>query len=421
MTVATHTISDIIKNLPPNPRIVTAMAAAEPGLFFQHLSESHEGFEGAQIFCANPSRDYPCFQGEKPYDLVVMFLTSVVTHFQGHGPIAYAPQHLSQWARNLKSGGEIDVFWGVCTPPDKRGFVSMGPGACYETEIRRAAKKVVLEINPNLPVTFGDTQVPVEQVDFFLDGPRELPTIQRPKPQDEDIQIASYIESLIPEGATLQLGIGKIPNAVGRALEHRRGLGIHTEMINDTMMDLFLKGAVDGRNKTIWPGKIVGSFAYGSSDLYDFIDKNPLVELQPASVVNDPYRIGRNHRMVSINTAVEVDITGQVCSESIGHLELSGVGGAAETHLGAQRSEGGRGIIAIRSLTKKGDSKINLTLLPGAKVSISRNDTDTVVTEHGIAELRGRSVKERVEALINIAHPNHRYRLRKEAVEARYL
>jgi acyl-CoA hydrolase len=277
-------------------------------------------------------------------------------------------------------------------------------------------------MNPNIPVTSGATHVPLSWVTHLVASDATLPSLERATPDAVDRRIAAHIAGLVPDGSTIQLGIGGIPNAVGEALRSRRDLGIHTEMINDSMMDLYLAGAVTGRRKTIWPGKIVGSFVYGTRALYDFVHSNPAVELQPASVVNDPVRIGRNYRMVSINTAVEVDITGQVCSESIGHSELSGVGGATDTHVGAQRSEGGRGIVALRASTKDGKgSKIVFELKPGAKVSISRNDVDTVVTEHGIAELAGKTVAERVRALIAVAAPDFREKLLADAREVGYV
>ncbi|MDF1666371.1 MAG: acetyl-CoA hydrolase/transferase C-terminal domain-containing protein [Planctomycetota bacterium] len=416
------TIEEAFLELKGQKTIVTAMAAAEPQAFFSQLHRLlPENDCEKVVYCANPTEDYPCFTDlSLPLRFVVMFLTSRIRKNQGIN-IHYCPQHLSSWAGHLIKRHPIDVFWGVCTTPDERGFVSLGPGACYESELRRHASKVILEVNPELPMTFGDTHVHVSKVDAFIEHPRELPTCPRAKPSDVDRKIASYVAELVPNGATIQLGIGSIPNAIGEALSNHKNLGVHTEMINDTMMDLYLGGQVDGSKKSLWPGKIVGAFAYGTKELYQFIDQNPIVELQPASVVNDPYRIGRNFRMHSINTAVEVDITGQVCSESIGHMELSGVGGASETHVGAQRSEGGRGIIAMQSRTRRGDSKIVVSLKEGAKVSISRNDVDTIVTEYGVAELAGRSVLERVQALIKIAHPEHREALESEAKRLAYL
>jgi acyl-CoA hydrolase len=342
---------------------------------------------------------------------------------QGRDYVHYVPQHLSRWVENLRhTSPSIDVFWGTCTPPDARGFVSLGLNACYETEMLRHAKKIILEINPNMPVTFGATIAHVNEITHFIQADYELPAFEPAVPSEIDMVIGRHIAELIADGSTIQLGIGGIPNAVGKALVSKRDLGIHTEMINDAMMDLYLAGVVTGRQKTLWPGKMVGAFAYGSNKLYAFINKNPAIELQPASVVNDSYRISRNHQMISINTAVEVDITGQVCSESVGHRELSGVGGAFETHVGAQRSNGGRGIIAIPSTTKNGlQSKIVFELLPGAKVSISRNDVDTVITEFGVAQLMGRSVAERVRALAGIAHPKFRDELLVAARRERYI
>lgn len=350
-----------------------------------------------------------------------MFLTTAVRHLQGKGKIHYIPQHLSKWTRNLFKKSQPDIFWGSCSVPDERGFVSLGPGACYEPEVLSKAKVVILEMNPNIPVTFGSTHVPVEWVDYFVESSKNLPTISPKAPSDLDHKIAAVAAKYISDGSTLQLGIGGIPNAVAQSLDSKKDLGIHTEMINDAMMHLYKKGIVTGKQKSIWPGKIVGAFAFGTNELYEFLDSNPIVELQPASVVNDPYRIGRNNKMVSINTAVEIDITGQVCSESIGHLELSGVGGATDTHIGAQLSEGGRGIIAMHARTNAGASKIVFELKAGAKVSISRNDIDTVITEYGAAELSGANVGERAHSLIGIAHPDDRMQLHALAEKAGYL
>jgi acyl-CoA hydrolase len=286
----------------------------------------------------------------------------------------------------------------------------------------RAARKVVLEVNANMPATNGATEVGIDEVDLFIDSNQALPVIEPAAFGDVDKKIADYIVDLVPDGATLQLGIGSIPNAVGKRLVEKKDLGIHTEMINDAIMELHNCGVITGRRKTIWPRKIVGAFAYGSNHLYEFIRENPLVEIHPASVVNDPYRIGRNYKMVSINSAVEIDITGQICSESLGHRELSGVGGAADTHIGAQRSDGGRGIIAMPSTTKDSlSSKIVSTLQAGAKVSISRNDADTVVTEYGVAHLKGKTVSERIRSLVSIAHPAFREELLHEAKKLSYL
>jgi acyl-CoA hydrolase len=406
--------------------IVTAMAAAEPRVFWSQAHHRIKDLSGVRLFCANPSQAWPLIADtgmSSNLEIIVMFLTGVMRKLQGRGFVHYMPQHLSHWSRNLRALKDgIDVFWGTCSPPDARGFVSLGTSNCYESEILRAAKNVILEVNPHMPQTYGATEVAISEVDCFIESGASLPVIKADVSDAVDEKIAEYIVDLIDDGSTLQLGIGGIPNAVGRKLRGKRDLGIHTEMINDAIMELYLQGIVTGRHKTIWPRKIVGAFAYGSEALYEFINQNPVVELHPASVVNDPYRIGRNHKMVSINTAVEIDLTGQVCSESVGHLELSGVGGASETHIGAQRSEGGRGIIALASTAKNGQvSKIVTTLKPGAKVSISRNDIDTVVTEYGVARLKGKTVPERIKEMARVAHPDFREKLLAEARDLQYI
>ncbi len=408
------------------PRMVTSMAAAEPQLLFSKLHEVVERrSERLRVYCANPSRRYECFTESchnGKIECVLMFLTESVRAVQGP-TVQYFPHHLSQWLSAINSGGEpIDTFWGSCSLPDERGFVSLGPSNCYESEVIRQAKFKVLEVNPNIPMTYGSTIVPISDIDYFVESEARLPVLQRPSSDATDFVIADYVADLVRDGSTIQLGIGSIPNAIGKALESKKNLGVHTEMMNDTMMDLYRKGVITGQAKTRWPRKMVAAFAYGTEELYRFIDRNPLVEFHPASVVNDSYRIGMNHQMVSINSAVEIDLTGQVCSESVGHRELSGVGGASDTHVGAQRSIGGKGIIAMKSTAShESYSKIAFELKPGAKVSVSRNDIDTVVTEFGVARLKGKTVSERVLAMIGIAHPKFREELSHQARAARYI
>lgn len=420
----TRDIDQLFSLLPEKATIVTAMAAAEPAEFFNHIHSKVQNKSKWRVFCANPSRPFPCFSNAElagQIEFIPMFLTSAVRKLQGNNLIHYIPQHLSQWSDNLIKSEHVNVFWGTCSPPDERGFVSLGLSNCYESEIIRNADITILETNPNVPVTFGGTCIHISEIDYFLKADYQIPTIEPARADECDTKIAEIVCDLISDGSTLQLGIGGIPNAVAELLESKKDLGIHTEMINDAMMNLYKKGVVTGTQKTLWPRKIVGAFALGSKDLYTFLNNNPGVVFEPAKVVNDPYRIGQNYKMISLNTAVEIDITGQVCSESLGHVELSGVGGAADTHIGAQRSPEGRGIIAMRSMTPKGDSKINFELLPGAKVSISRNDVDTIVTEYGVAVLKGHSVAARARQLIGIAHPSQREKLEFNAKKFKYI
>jgi acyl-CoA hydrolase len=434
-TIKYSSVTEAFALLEPGSVVVTAMAAAEPYHFWSGAAEFipkrqeislNKPTKRTKIFCANPSKPWPLIADDRMcefVDVIVMFMTGAMRHLQGRGFVHYMPQHLSQWSRNLLSRPEgVDVFWGTCSLPDSRGYVSLGTSNCYESEVMRAARKVILEVNPHMPATNGATEVGIDEVDLFIESSQPLPIIEPSSFGDVDKKIANFIVDFVEDGSTLQFGIGSIPNAVGKLLAAKKDLGIHTEMINDAILELYEQGVITGRRKSIWPRKIVGAFAYGSKKLYEFIRENPLVEIHPASVVNDPYRIGRNYKMISINSAVEIDITGQVCSESLGHRELSGVGGAADTHIGAQRSEGGRGIIALPSTTKDGtNSKIVSTLQPGAKVSISRNDVDTVVTEFGVACLKGLTVPERIRAMISIAHPRFRDGLLDQAKTLLYL
>lgn len=404
--------------------IVTGMAASEPHSFYRTLCEKGHTKKGVTVFCANPNQSYGCYQDESLVGHVsfhVMFLTAGLRIPQGRGLVHYVPQHLSQWTAHLKER-DVDVFWGVCSPPNAKGYVNLGLNLCYESEMLRHARIVVLEVVENLPIVSGDTWVHVSEVHHFVESSGSLCEIRRSEPSERDLAIGRHVASLVPDEATIQLGIGRIPDAVALALRGKRDLGVHTELFTETMKDLFVAGALTGRRKTLFPRKMVASFILGSAELYQFVDGHPAIELMPSAFVNNPHWIGKNHRMHSINTAVEVDITGQVCSESVGHRELSGVGGATDTHIGAQRSPGGRGIIAIPSTTDDGaHSKIVFELKPGAKVSISRNDVDTIVTEHGFARLRGLAVAERVEKLIGLASPEFRDKLREQAKAVGYL
>lgn len=431
-TIAPESAINLIQS---GQNVVAAHAACEPRHFYELLGQRAREIRDTRIFCANPSQAYPCFvdpELDGHIQIETMFLSTHVRQNGNWKHVHYVPNHMSRWAHHILTTASmppaarkaaywidrtrvpvvdkpVDVFWGSCSPPDERGFVSLGLNACYEPEILRRSKCVILEANPAMPVTYGATTVHLDEIDYLIHQDKALPVISCPTPGPEEEKIGSYVAELVPDGATIQLGIGAIPNAVGRSLVGRKDLGVHTEMINDAIMLLYEAGAINGSRKTMWQGKIVGGFVYGSERLYRFVDRNPAIELHPTSIINDPVRIASNYRMTSINSAIEVDLTGQVCSESVGHRPISGVGGATDTHSGAQRSHAGRGIIALRSTTKDGKvSKIVHSLAPGAKVSVTRNDIDTVVTEYGIAELAGKNVAERVRAMVALAHPKFR-------------
>ena len=296
--------------------------------------------------------------------------------------------------------------------------MSLSLGITYEKDVIEAAKIVVLEVNTRLPRTFGDTQVHVSAVDHFVEHDQDVPTLPSPSPSETDLAIGGHIAELVEDGSTLQLGIGGIPNAAALALREKRNLGVHTEMMVDSMMELYEMGVVTNQCKGLLKGKFVCCFSMGSRKLYDWLDDNVAVQFERGRWVNDPAVIRQNTKMVSVNTCLMVDLTGQVASESIGPTQYSGTGGQADTAIGAVEGLDGAGksIIACYSTAKGGTVSTIVPALPeGTAVTLHRSNVDIVVTEHGIARLRGRTVRERVRELIAVAHPDFRAELNAKA------
>ncbi|MDO8549723.1 MAG: acetyl-CoA hydrolase/transferase C-terminal domain-containing protein, partial [Ignavibacteria bacterium] len=309
----------------------------------------------------------------------------------------------------------IDVSIINVSPPDKYGFCSYGVGIETTKAATESAKIVIAQINPNQPRTLGDSFIHIDKIDYCVevDAPlNELKYEERLKsPESQEIyqQIGKHISTLIENGSTLQLGIGAIPEAVLRYLFDKKDLGLHTEMFSDGVIKLVEKGIITNEKKTLHPGKIIASFVLGTKKLFDFIDNNPLLEFHPTNYTNDPFIIAQNEKMVAINSAIEIDLTGQVCSDSIGTYFYSGFGGQLDFIRGASRSKGGKPIIAIPSTARNGKvSKIVPYLSKGAGVTTTKGDVHFVVTEYGIADLYGKTLIQRAKALIDIAHPNFR-------------
>jgi acyl-CoA hydrolase/ABC-type branched-subunit amino acid transport system substrate-binding protein len=401
--------------------IGTAMAAAEPAGLLTELGRHRDRLVDVTVWVCLPLRLYdfvlrPEMAGH--FFVENWFYGAPDREVHPQGRTSYIPNNLHAAARNKleAAGNHLDIFWGTATPPDRRGFMSLSTCLVLEKQLIEAADLVVLEVNENLPWTLGDTHIHISDVDYVVEHHVPAFELQPAPPADWERAIGGYIAELIEDGATLQLGIGGIPNAITAFLLERRDLGIHTEMFIDGMVDLYEAGVVTGKRKTLWQGKMVGAFALGTKKLYDFLDNNLGVEFQQGRVTNDPYVIAQNAKMVSVNTALQVDIYGQVCSQSIGPHHFSGTGGQLDTHRGAQMSPGGRGIIALRSTARGGSvSTIVPMLNEGAEVTVPGQDVDTIVTEYGVAALKGRSVKDRMEALIGIAHPDFRGWIREEA------
>jgi acyl-CoA hydrolase/RimJ/RimL family protein N-acetyltransferase len=329
----------------------------------------------------------------------------------------YTPIFLSEIPRLFRERRlHLDIALVQVSPPDAHGFCSFGVSVDVVKAAVESADFVIAEVNANMPRTLGDSFVHVRDLDAMVEG--TLPVLEHPAedPSAEALQIAEFIETLVPDGATLQTGIGSIPSAVLAALRHKKDLGMHTEMLTEAIIPLVESGTLNGRRKTLLPGKVVTSFCFGNRQLYDYIHDNPAFEFRPTEFTNDPFQIARNARMVAISSALEVDLTGQICADSIGDQFYSGFGGQTDFMRGAARSEGGKAIIALPSTGKQGTvSRISGRLLNGAGVVTTRADIHYVVTEFGIAHLHGKTVRERALALIHIAHPQFREALLKEA------
>jgi len=339
------------------------------------------------------------------------------------GAADYTPVFLSEIPALFAAGKlPLDIALIQVSPPDEHGFCSFGVSVDIIKPGAEQAKTVVAEVNAQMPRTLGDSFIHVSKLNYVVETDRPLLELPRDPFTDVHNRIGSHIAERIDDGATLQLGIGAIPDAVLSQLKDKRHLGIHTEMFADGVMELFEAGVITNEKKTLHPGKIVSSFLMGSRALYDFVDNNPCVEMHPSHYVNDPFIIAKNDAMISINSAISIDLTGQVNSDSMGTKFYSGIGGQVDFVRGANRSKGGKSFLAFPSTAKSGEiSRVVPTLLAGAGVVTSRGDVDMVVTEYGVAQLHGRTIRERARALINIAHPKFRDDLEKFAKEQHYL
>jgi len=417
-------IDEAVGKIESGQSIVVAMCAAEPPGLLGAISSRKDELSDVTIMSCLLMRDYDFLKPEMKGHFLNEAWYYGPHSYRAHsgGTVTFLPNHLHECGLKKKELDPPDVFWGTATPPDKNGYMSLSLSLTYEKPMIQAATMVVLEINENLPRTLGDTHIHISQVDYVVENTVPLVETQPIEPSDVEMEIGRNVASLIEDGSTLQLGIGGIPNAVTACLMDKHDLGIHTEMITDGMVDLFNAGAVTGRRKTLWPEKMVGCFALGTRKLYDFIDDNLGVELHGGHVTNDPWTIGRNHKMVSLNTTLQVDLTGQANSETLGTRQYSGGGGALNTCMGAQMSPGGKSILALRSTAKGGAiSTIVPCFKDGQSVTIPRADIDYVVTEYGIAHLKSMNVRRRVESLIAIAHPDFREWLRSEAKALQYI
>ena len=423
-------IYDLVK---PNFEIVVGMAANEPQAFMKNLHTIANRVKDVTVTNCLPITDADFFMNEDFKDSFFLdswFHTRSLRKASKHGNISFIPNHLHFAGTKRLDYKKPNIFITAATMPDKHGFMSLSTSNVYEKEMVEAADIVVFEINPNFPRTFGDMEVHVRDVDYLVEVDYPVPTLPNIEPNEKDLKIGQLIADEIHDGDSIQLGIGGIPNAVAKSLMGKKDLGIHTEMFTSGMIDLIEAGVVTGKKKTLHKGKHVCCFAMGTKAVYDYIDNNPSVMILPGSYVNDPAVMGLNDNQVSINSTIEIDLTGQCCSESIGTMQVSGTGGQSDTAVGAQNAKNGRSFISLYSTAsiknrETGEieevSKIVPTLKPGAAVSLSRNDVDYVVTEYGMVNLRGKNIRERAKLLISIAHPKFRESLKEQAIKAGFL
>src|SRR3984893_3006650 len=352
-----------------------------------------------------------------------MFIGSNVRDAINEGRADYTPIYLSEIEGLFESGAmPIDVALLQLSPPDSHGFCSFGVGVDTSLTADKGAGYVVAQINDLMPRTFGDSFIHVSELDAIVHFSRPLCAMKQPEITDMHRAIAGHVAGLIEDGSVLQTGIGGIPNAVLPFLMDRKDLGVHSELVSDGVIPLIEAGIITGARKTFKARKIVLGFAIGTKKLFDFVDNNPIFEFRPTAYTNDPLKIARNDNMVAINSALQVDLTGQVCSDSIGNQFYSGIGGQVDFLRGASRSKGGKPIIAISSTAKGGAiSRIVPMLSPGAGVVTSRGLIRYVVSEYGVAYLHGKTIRERAQALINIAHPKFREELYQFCEKTRWL
>jgi acyl-CoA hydrolase len=352
-----------------------------------------------------------------------LFLGANVRQAVAEGRADYTPIFLSEIEDLFISGAlPLDVAFIQVSPPDEHGYVSLGVGIDCTLTAARCARYVIAEVNQQMPRTLGDTFLHISKISAIVETSHPLYELKCPPFSPLQRRIAENVASLVPNGATLQIGIGGIPDAVLACLRDRKDLGIHSEMCSDGVIPLIESGVITGDRKTLHRGKIVAGFVLGTDKLFRFIHENPIFEFHPTSYTNDPFVISQNERMVAINSAIQVDLTGQVCADSIGTKPYSGFGGQVDFVRGAARSKGGKPIIALPSTCKGGRiSRIVPVLDPGAGVVTSRADVHYVVTEHGVAYLHGKTLRQRSEALMAVADPKFRGGLYEFAARARYL
>lgn len=414
---------DVLAFIQDGDDLILPIANGEPKLLMDTLEENAARFQNVRIHQMHALRDRAYIHGEMKPSLsyVAYFLSGASRKAFLQGECELVPNHFHEVPRILRESTKTSLVLACASPMDEHGYFSLGTQADY---VASFIGKVpfFLEVNEQMPRTFGANQIHVSQIEGYITA--DYPLYEAPFPHitDTDHRIASFITERIDDGATIQVGIGAVPNAVISLLGGHKNLGIHTELLSDGVIDLVEAGVVNGIEKKTYPGKIITTFALGTKQLYDFIHENTGVEFLPVEVVNDPREIAKEDKMISINATTEVDFFGQCASETIGGKYYSSSGGQSDFAQGVRFAKNGKGFICLHSTTRDGlISRIAPHLTAGSVVTTSKNDVDCIVTEYGVAELRGKSILQRTKALINIAHPKFRDELTHEAKKLGFL
>ena len=411
--------ADAIGHVRDHDVIVVPTGVGEPPMLLTALSEQRRSFNDVQVAQTLPLRKFGYFDPETVRHVrhLSYFFSSASRPGGQEGWIDFVPAYFYEVPILIERGlSRADVVFAMASEMDEHGYFSLSLGTDYTMAAVRKARAVVLEVNPNVPYANGNCLVHVSQVSALVESDEPILEVGLPKIEPVQEAIGKYVGDLVPDGATLQIGFGGIPDAVVMQLTQKQDLGIHTEMIGDGIMSLVEAGVVTNRRKNYLPSKMVATFALGSKKLYRFMHRNPALEMHPVDFTNDPALAGLNDNLIAINASLQVDLIGQCCSESMGFMPYSGTGGQADFVRAANRSQGGKAIIVLPSTAKNNTiSRIVPTLAPGAHVTTTKNDVNYVVSEFGVAQLRGKSAKQRAEALIGIAHPDFRAELREAA------
>ncbi len=417
--------ADAIRVVKNGDTIVVPTAVAEPPALLTALSEARRDFRGVEVSQILPVRKYAYLDPETVENVrhTAYFFSGVTRAGGSEGWVDFIPAYFSEMPALIKRDQiPANVVFSLASPMDEYGYFSLSLGADYTMAAIEKAHAIVLEVNPNVPFANGNCHIHISKVAALVESDDPILEVGLPKIGPVQEAIGKYVADMIPDGATLQIGYGGIPDAVVMQLTHKRDLGIHTEMIGDGIMSLVEAGVVNNSRKNFNPGKMFATFALGSKKLYQFMHRNPALEMHPVDVTNDPFLAGQNDNLHAINATMQIDFMGQCGSESLGSRPYSGTGGQSDFVRAANRSNGGKAFIVLPATAKDDTiSRIVPTMTPGTHVSTSKNDINYVVTEFGVAQLRGKSAKQRCEALIGIAHPNFRAELREAAKKMKLL